>query len=407
MVSFNYIASDKAGKNSEGIIEADSEILALSAIEKLGLIPLEVSKDTRVGNNWLTGDISFGSRNISLEKQAQLALLLSTLFAARLPVETALRMATQAGQPKKVSSFLERAVGVVEGGGTLEDAFALSNSGLSIDFKTYIAIGDKTNALPETLLNASKLFNLRAVTRSKVGTALIYPSILVIASLSLIALMVFFLVPTLSPIFKSANVEPPILFVLSEALSGFASRFAFFALFLLLALFAILMAWKQTKNGRVFFNQLIFRLPLIGRIARTSQLMVDVKFLSMLIESGETISEGFAKVAQTSQLSIAARTYQDVGSALKEGETVNSVITGAKAFPTEFKAFFKIAEETNRWPELMDSLADLLQTKADKQRDRMLQVLTPAITVTVGLLIGFLVYSILASILQINDLAIV
>jgi general secretion pathway protein F len=405
MTRFTYIASDPKGKKTSGTLDVGTKIQALSLIEDMGLVPLEVSSAKGFGPRWLTGDISFGSSDIPLEKQAQLARLLSTLFKAGLPVEDVLRMAGHADQAKKVVTFLERASAVVVDGGTLEEAFSTPNAGLSSEFKTYIAIGDKTNALPQVLLDASELFNLRADTQTKIRTALIYPAILVFASICLVGLMVFFLVPTLSPIFRSANVTPPLLFQLSEALSSFVSQYLFFGLVALTGLIAGLVAWKQTDSGSIFFMTLIFRLPLVGKIAKLSQLMVDMKFLSMLLKSGETISASFAKIAQTSQLSTAASAYKNVENALKEGGTVNSVIASSKTFPSEFQSFFKIAEDTNRWPELLDSLAELLQAKADKQRNRMLQILTPAITLSVGILIGFLVYSILASILQINDLS--
>jgi general secretion pathway protein F len=407
MVQYNYIASDPKGTSVKGEIDADSELMALSKIEDLGLIPISVSKGNASHNNWLTNDISFLSGEVALDKQAALAKLLSTLFEAQLPVEKVLRIAADSVKQKKTRSFLKRALGVIEDGGSLEQSFAVPNSGLSPEFKTYVAIGDKTNALSETLMSASKLFKLRSETRAKVQTALIYPTILVLASLALISLMIFFLVPTLSPIFNSTQVDPPILFKLSEKISEIFSRYIIFILASMIALIAGLLAWRQTASGARFFSQLIFKLPLIGGITRTNQLAIDVKFLSMLLKSGETISASFSKIAGSGNYGPAAQVYAHIERELKEGESVGSVVSQTSIFPSEFKSFFKIAEETNRWPELMDSLTEVLQSKADRQRDRMLQILTPAITVFVGLLIGFLVYSILSSILQINDLALV
>lgn len=406
MQQFHYTALDQMSVEKSGFISASSEADAAAKLEQMGLLPIEVSAERLEDKSWLTRDIQFSRTQLTLGQQAHLAKTLSTLFEAKLPVEDVFDLARQSGLPKKAEKFVASIAQRVADGTPLGDAFENSAGVVSPEFASFIRIGDRSNQLPAIMADASTYFSARAQAQSKVMTALIYPAILLIASVILILLLSFTLVPTLTPIFEAANVKIPVAFSVLGWIRETLQTYWIFMVFLTGVLCAFMLLMSQTQFGKLTASRIKYNSPVFGTIARLSQLSIDSRFLKLLLNAGETLNDALLAISHSSSYIQASQLYQKSEQQLQDGGKASEVLSDAGFLPNEFKTFFKLAEDTNRWSEVMESLAQVLEQKATVQRDRVLQLLTPAITVFVGLAIGFLVYTIMGAILQINELSI-
>lgn len=404
MVAYFYLALDTQGKELRSEVDAPSKAAAISTIETEGLVPIEVTETSPKPRSFLNKDIALFKKGLTDLDQANLAELLANLFAAKLPAQDVLAIAKTSGLSKDAEVFLGKALSKLERGMSLAETFD-DNNILSSEFTTFIRIGDLSNNMADVMKDAALFFKTRFETTSKIRSALIYPCILLAASLLLIAMLVLFLVPTLNPIFVAADVPPPLFFSIATGLQSVLSVWWPIIITGFVMLWVTLLAVSKLGAGGQIIGALKYKLPMFGEITLLSRLAADSRFLALLMGSGSNLTTALDQTLLSRQQDAIGAIYTHALSELREGASFLSAIQENKLLPKEYITFIGLAESTNNWGVVLNNLAKVLEAKVERKRGRLLQVMTPAITVFVGLAIGLLVYSVIDAILQINDLA--
>ncbi|KAB7610189.1 type II secretion system F family protein [Amylibacter sp. SFDW26] len=405
MTEFHYLAFDGAGKERKATVEASSKAEAILLIEAEGLTPIDVSEMTSHQGSIWTRDIAFFSKTISDKDQANLAELLANLFSAQLSIQDVLTIAQDSNVPKNVRVFLKQVQEKLIRGVSIGEAFNASNGVISKEFATFVSIGDASNNMSSVMMDAAHLYKKRYETSAKIKSALVYPAILLLASMALILMLIFFLVPTLSPIFVAANIPPPFLFAfvnnLQTSLSAWWHMFVVVSVSIGILLYLI----SQLDGPQRILRDMKYKIPIFGEIYLLSQLSSDCRFLSLLLGGGANLPLALNQVSTDRKPDVIQNMYQNVLESLREGSTFLVNIQDKEILPKEYITFIGLAERTNNWGIILKNLATVLEVKVEQKRGKLLQVMTPAITLIVGVSIGFLVYSVIDAILQINDLA--
>jgi general secretion pathway protein F len=95
-----------------------------------------------------------------------------------------------------------------------------------------------------------------------------------------------------------------------------------------------------------------------------------------------------------------------VASGVKEGEGLTAPLAAAGVFPRLALGFFRTGEETSQLGLMLGKLADVLDKDIKVRLERLIGLLTPAITVILGVGVATIIASIMAAILGFNDLAV-
>ena len=405
MTEFYYVALNDHGKEIRSRVSAISKSAAISAIEAEGLIPIEILLTAPKKVSFLSKDIPFFTKKLTDIDHANLAEILANLFAANLPAQDVLAIAKTSGVSKQAELILDKAQRKLEGGKTFAETFSENNDMLSSEFTTFVRIGDLSNNMAGVMHDAALFFKTRYETKAKIKSALIYPCILLAASILLIAMLVLFLVPTLSPIFEAADVPPPLFFSIAMGLQATFSVWWPVIITGTVILWVVLLAFTKLGIGQDAIGALKYKLPLFGEITLLSRLAADSRFLALLMGSGANLTTALDQTLFSRKQDAIGAIYTHVSNELREGASFLSAIRDNKLLPKEYITFIGLAENTNNWGVVLNNLAKVLEAKVERKRGRLLQVMTPAITLLVGLAIGLLVYSVIDAILQINDLA--
>ncbi len=406
MITFHYLALDQNGKKHRDTIQASSKSAAITAIEIDGLIPIEVTDEAFKAQSIWTKDIALFSRQSSDRDQANLAELLSNLYDAHLPIQDILAIAKNSDLSKATKKLLDDAQKKVAQGAPLSKALNTDKNIISSEFLTFIKIGDMSNTMNSVMMDASVFFKTRHETASKIKSALIYPCILLIASVFLIMMLVLFLVPTLNPVFSAANIPSPVLFSFAIKLQNILSLW-WHTISITVILSACTLYWiSQSNKGKKILGRLKYRLPLFGKITLLNRLASDSRFLALLMNGGSNLPIALEQMSEARSSDLIVSLYKDAIDELQRGGTFLSIIQDhSSILPKEYITFIGLAESTNSWGIVLKNLAKVLEAQVEQKRNQFLQLLTPAITLFIGLVIGLLVYSVIDAILQINDLA--
>jgi len=398
---FAFKAYRDSGVVETGVIDASSPSDAHELLRKRGLTPVTVDRGAAKPKHWLTRDITFGRQGLSDAELARLSETLGALLGSGMSLRDAFGFLAETAATTKAQSRFARIGDAITSGVAPAEALAREDPIFPAEFCRLIAIGDQANTLTDVLQRASTTYAKRAAAKAQIQTALVYPAILVMAAFVLFGVLTFFLVPAIKPVFAGAGLEPNatlgLLFGVHGALTA-APGLMLGAAVGLLGSIAIL---ALSGAGRGVGRAVLSRIPIARRLTRLRSYSMAARGLSMVMSAGATLQDGLRSLSEM-QDRTTATVFTQAQDAVEKGRPVSSVL-GMPATPPVFAQFVRIAETSNRWVELMASAADLLDAEADRLQARLMQVLTPALTIGIGLTMGFVMISIVTALLGLND----
>ncbi|HAW39516.1 MAG TPA: type II secretion system protein GspF, partial [Pseudomonas sp.] len=181
MAAFEYLALDPRGREQKGLIEADSPRQARQLLREKQWAPLEV-KQAKSKEDVSRGGFSFG-RGLSARDLALVTRQLATLVQAALPIEEALRAAAAQSTSAKIKSMLLAVRARVMEGHSLAAALREYPSAFPELYRATVAAGEHAGHLGLVLDQLADYTDQRQQSRQKIQLALLYPVILMVASL--------------------------------------------------------------------------------------------------------------------------------------------------------------------------------------------------------------------------------
>ena len=210
MAAFEYQALDARGKNAKGVLEADNARHARSLLREQKLTPVSVALASQQEKLLASGKQWF-KRNISASELALLTRQLATLVEAALPIESALlAVAEQCDKPRLKNMMMAVRSKVVEGYSLAE---GLAEFPYVFDhlFRSMVAAGEKSGHLDQVLNRLADYTEQRQQSRQKIQLALLYPLILMCASLLIVGFLLGYVVPDVVRVFIDSGQTLPAL----------------------------------------------------------------------------------------------------------------------------------------------------------------------------------------------------
>ena len=409
MPGFTYQGVDISGSNEIGSIEAKSEKVAFDILQSRGITVFELSESNIFPGShlpWYRRDIKFRSRQLAYEDQATTADLLATLFSAGISTAEVIRIAALSSEKTIIKRHFERVGQRVADGTSFADAFKAENQLFSPIFTSFLQVSDTTNTLPRILKSLGLFFQKQSIVSQKIISALIYPAILVCAAIAMLLVVVLYLAPNLGPIFSSVGKEPPGTLSLLLSINATLRDYWLIILGVVAGFFPITFALLQFQWVKSVFSRLKYQLPIFGNLARVTTLSRLSQATGLLLSSGQPLSEALRTAALVmGGTSSFGKRFYDAANAIDAGLTASAVFDEDPNIPHTFKELFRIGEKTNRLPYTMAALSETMVAQVDKQSQRLLNLLTPTLTLVLGLGIGFLIYTLMEAILEVNELA--
>lgn len=401
MATFAYRAVSASGISSSGEVSADTRAQAVAAVRRLGLSPLDV-KESTAPRLVRQSRVDAKTRAAVTKTVGELAVLLG----AGLQLDRALALAIENIElPALRAQFLEM-LGQVKEGMPLSRAMA-GNAALFTPMAVAMTeageadgkLGAALGRLADALAQADDL-------RALIATSMIYPLILLVIAVAVILLMLLFVVPQFESLFAGANDKLPAAsrFVMSASQTLRAHGWVMLGVAALL--FFTLRQWLRQPSMKLSVDRLILRTPQLGTLVRYIDTARFARTLSVLVTGGVALPVALAMA----QRAIGNREIGDavakVASGVKEGEGLTAPLAAANILPKLALGFLRTGEETSQLGLMLGKLADVLDRDVKIRLQRLIGLLTPAITVILGVTVAAIIASIMTAILGFNDLAV-
>lgn len=401
MARFRYRAVMANGAIESGLIDAATVELALGSLRQSGARPLDVSA-ARASDLQPTKKIGSAQRKALNALISELAVLLN----AGLALDRALTLAIANVEQPALATELEAIVGSIREGIPLSRAMAQRPDLFSPTAAAMAEAGESNGQLGAALTRLATMLEQGEALRGLVVSAMIYPIVLLVIAVGVILMMLLFVVPQFEGLFNSAHGKLPAasLFVMNA--SHALRTWWLPGIGILVATGLALRQWLATAAARARFDAFILKVPQFGDLARSIETARFARTLGALIDG---------EVPLPNALSLATRTIGNramhaqiarVAEGVKEGSGLTTPLAAARVLPRLAIGFLRTGEETSQLGPMLERLADVLDRAIKVRLERLVGVLTPAITVILGASVASIVAAIMSAIIGFNDLAI-
>jgi general secretion pathway protein F len=290
-------------------------------------------------------------------------------------------------------------------GASLSEALAAQAGTFPSYYVHVVRAGEAAGTVGQTLEELAGFLEKAAEFRARIGAALLYPAMLMIAAAAALAVVTFVLIPIIAPIFTEAGVQPP--FIIGFLL-GLQEALAAHWLVILLAAAAGttgLVSATRNERWRVWRDRQLLQLPLIARLIQNGQTALMSRTLGTLVRNGVPILEALQVTGDVLSNRAMAAALRACAGEVKEGATLMAALNRPGLFPELALRLTGVGEQTGQLEVMLDRVGNIYEAALQQQLGRITSLLTPALTLTMGALVGGLLLSVMGAITSINELA--
>jgi len=386
-VEFRCRLGTPGGEIIEGIYAADSEARLRQEFEEKGLYVLGIQR---------AGGLAFG--RIPLPTRARVSTReflvfnqeLATLLKAGMPLVQSLDILKRRVPNQLFKSVLEDVYERVRAGNSLSEAFEAHGSLFPGVYTASLLAGEKSGNLEQVIRRYVSYVKVVATVRRKTISALVYPTILLILALAVVALIVLRVVPEFDAFYQQYEAELPLSTQVIVAVSDFVRSYALLLIVGVAAGGAALWIWLTDPAQRERFDRWILKLPGLGPIAQKFATSQAARTLATLLGGGIPLVNAIDVAARSIRNKFIAHELQIAGQQVREGKALAAAMNDSGVFADVAIKMVEVGESTGALQEMLNSLADFYDEEIDTNLSRFITLVEPILLVVMGLVIAAL-----------------
>ena len=385
MKRFNYKAKDKkTGKLVKGSIQADSEQTAGHLLIDQGYIPDSITEEgaSLIGT---TGHAT-GKDRITFTRQ------LATLIGAGLPISNSLRTVAEQTQSRAMKSIVEEIMTNVESGKSLYEAFSMHKDVFNNVYLSLIKAGESSGTLDIALKRLADQEEKDAALLGKIRGALVYPAIIFVVIIAVLAFMMIMVVPQVEMLYTDMGKELPSLTQFLVGISDFFGAFWWFILLLLLLIVGgCYVAVKHTSFGREVMDSIKIHTPIFGKLFRKLYVSRFARTAEMMLETGVPMLDSIKTSIGAVNNVIVEKEFSKSLEIIKGGKPLSAALEDLNYMLPLIPQMVAIGEESGKIDEMLGKAAQTYETELDEQVNNISTMIEPILMVIMAGLIGVVI----------------
>ena len=389
---FKYKAIDDEGINKEGEIDAPNRDMAISALQRRGLMVISVKNKDEVKSIFQR---SFFNR-VPMRDVVILSRQISTLFEAQVSALKAFTMLAANTENKLLGHKLIQVGDDLQAGVSISGALGRHPDIFSDFYVNMVKVGEETGKLNQTFLHLAEYLDRQYSLTSKTRNALIYPAFVIFTFFVVMGLMFVIVIPKLSAIILDSGQEVPIYTKIIIALSNFFVHYGFLVLIFLILLGIWVWRLSSTEKGKAYLDAMRLSTPLIGNLYKKLYLSRITDNMNTMLSSGVPMVRAIDITAEV----VGSRVYKgllgEVADGVKSGLALSvAFVKHGEEIPNILVQMVQVGEETGSLGAILKTLADFYKREVDDAVDTLVGLVEPVMIVVLGLGVGILLVSVL------------
>lgn len=399
MKKYIYKAIGKDGRFVTGEVEAADPDRAAKLVKQRGLVLVSLKPK----NSGILGWITNYKNKVKTSDVTNFTRQFATMVNAGLPVTESLsilKLQSESSMQLVVSQILSD----IEDGESLSVAL---NHHPKVFSSTYIALvkaGETAGVLDKVLARLADSLEKDEEFQGKVKGALIYPIIIVVGMVIVAAIMMIFVVPRLTSLYKDFGADLPLPTKILIGVSEASIRFWPVTIILVVAAVWGFTTYRKTDAGHHKLDSLTFKIPIFGELQKKIILTELTRTLSLMVGTGVPILESLTITANVIENIIIKDAVKDAARQIEKGFPIAySFAKHPEAFPYILSQMIAVGEETGKMEEVLSKVSHVFEVESDQKVKTLTAAIEPLVMIVLGIGVAFLVVAIILPIYNLTS----
>lgn len=329
---------------------------------------------------------------------------LAQLIEAKFPLIDALILRREITDSKKEFELLGELIADLKDGVALSSSIAMYETEFPLFVSPMIRAGEESGNLSLALNDIVRDLDRKKQIKKSLTQALTYPAILTSVALIALIFIFTFILPQFESMFKDMGKPLPAFtqwvfdfgHVISEVLPWLMLAF--------LGGYLLFQFLPKDHRIRINLDQLILKLPLVGRIQNDAQVAQYTGILGQLIERAVTLPSAL-EIASDSITNRYLHQYaNELSPTIRNGQTLANAMEGSGVWTTELIEYIRLGERSGLLGKQLLRHSDNLRQRLEQHLTQVISLLQPTLILVIGLLIGGIVAAMMMALLDMNNL---
>jgi type IV pilus assembly protein PilC len=306
------------------------------------------------------------------------------LLKAGLPVVHSFDILLERQQSPVLRRVLADVKERVNSGASISEAFAEQGNLFPRLYSTSLKAGEKSGEIESVLRRYLKYQKTVVALSRKVVSTLVYPAILILLSIVLIAILMTVVIPKFQDFFGEFGGQLPLLTIVVIHTAGFLRDNILWILGGLAALFFFGSRWIKTSAGAEWGDRILLRIPIIGGIFRRFGITQFTRSLATLLGGGTPLVPALENAADAIGNRFLSRRVRDVVPRVREGGELWKALEDTALFTNLTIEMVKVGEQSGALEEMLSSVSEFYDEEIDTLLARVISFVEPVILVIMG-----------------------
>ncbi len=397
-MNYRYEAVTPTGEKKIGVVEAQTKDLAITALQRRGLIVANVTPEGE--KKGLMNMVLF--ERVPMKDVVILSRQIATLFDAQVSAVKAFSLMASNVENPMLRRALNQITEDIQAGYAISSALQKHPTIFSDFYVNMVHAGEESGKLNQVFAYLADYLDRQYELTKKTQNALIYPAFVIIVFISVMLLMFTLVIPKLGAIITETGQDIPIYTKIVLAISQFLVDYGIFVLIIVVVFIAYIWHMARTEKGKGYLDALKMRMPVIGQLFKKLYLSRIADNMDTMLSSGISI----IRAIEITGTVVGSRVYTeimiDASESVKGGQALSDAFT---RYPTQIPPIMvqmvKVGEETGSLPNILKTVAKFYKREVDEAVDTLIGLIEPFMIVALGVSVGLLLASVLVPIYNI------
>ena len=391
MPRFRYTATNEKGKTVRGLLEAPSEEALYTKLRDDGLYMSEALQTKRVRSTF---------RPLKTAVLADFCRNLGTLLTAGVPLVRAFRiMADERSIDPQQRALYEAVLGELRKGIPLSDAMESCAPAFPNLLLAMIRSAEGTGSIDHACTRMATYYEREHKMNQQVGNSMMYPLILCVLIVAVIAILMTFVLPQFKPMFDQMEKLPFLTQLLFDASDFVGANWPLLLVALALIFFGFKLLLAQPRIRRQW-DRFILHAPVVGVLNRKICTARFASTLSNLYGSGVPIITTLGAARDSIGNRWIESQFGTALDSIRAGHSLSQSIAAIDGFEVKLASSIAVGEETGKLDSLLATISETLDYEAEMATKRLVTLLEPVMIVIMGLVVGGVVAAVIVPIYQ-------
>ena len=322
---------------------------------------------------------------------------MAVFIRAGIPILDALDAITEEMGSKRLKEVLDEIKTDLRGGSTFADAVDRHPDVFPAYYRGILRSAELTGHLDTVLMQLSDYIERDLEARQKVTSALVYPAVVLVMSIVVVAVLTVWVLPRFEKFFKSLHAKLPLATRILLDVAHFVHVWVWVIVGVLVAIPVLVALALRTERGQIVKDKLFLKLPVFGDVVQHVILERFCRMLSSMVHSGVPLDNALRVTTEGVSNHVYEVGLDAARQEMLRGEGLAAPLARTGLFPASARQMFLVGERSGTMDEQLETAADYFARELDYKIKRLTSLFEPAVLLFMGLIVGFVAIALVSA----------